>query len=139
MLRLRCRNARQIGAYFFIRLALAWETTLQWQTQAYRHWLVMRPDAELLKPLPLMKTCVSYPGFNVISGSLRRDFYFHDRDWDWAYLVCEPAALAFWIGYWLQYTHDYTGANAVSAAWIEPSRILVRSAVRRSEKCGEEE
>ena len=89
------------GALFTVRLAQAWETALQSMVSSHRHWLLIRPDVELLKPLPLLSTCAALPGLNIISGSLQRPALFHNRDWDWALLACEPQALGLWLSFWI--------------------------------------
>ena len=70
----------------------------------YDHVLAIRPDAVLSKPLALSRTCSTHPGFNIISGSLTRQFgagSFHARDFDLAYLACDPKSLQSWLFPWL--------------------------------------
>ena len=68
----------------------------------YNHVLVMRPDSIFTRPLNLRHACNKHPGFNIISGSLQRQLgYFHDRDFDLAYLSCEPQHLQRWLHPWL--------------------------------------
>jgi hypothetical protein len=68
----------------------------------YDHIVVIRPDSVLSRPLNLRRECPTHTGFNIISGSIERDFgQFHNRDFDLAYLACEPTSLQTWLIPWL--------------------------------------
>ena len=99
------------GALFSIRLADAWNSTLQHIVHEYVHLIVLRFDVELLKPLRVLQMCVIRPGFSIISGSIQRKALFHDRDIDWGYLVCTPKTLKWWLAYWL----DADGTSAAAS------------------------
>jgi len=63
----------------------------------YDHLLVLRPDVYLTKPLLVSRACSAFASLVIISGTRQRMMHFHDRDWDWALLACEPRALHIWL------------------------------------------
>ena len=63
----------------------------------YNHYLAIRPDALLTRPLWIQRACRSHPGFNIISGDRVRPMHFHIRDWDLALLACTPSAMLLWL------------------------------------------
>lgn len=54
--------------------------------------LVLRPDAELSRPVPTHKV-----GLGIIPGNLKRRYYFSNRDWDFGYIVNPLSALKHWV------------------------------------------
>ena len=80
---------------FFVRLQRAYDA-LDWTR--WPHALVLRPDVELSRCVPVADACAARAtgGVRVISGSLARPHVFHNRDWDFAYLVCAPRFFAHW-------------------------------------------
>ncbi len=61
------------------------------------HALVLRPDVELTRCFPIHKTCSTLGGVRVISGNILRRYIFHNRDWDFGYLVCRPDFFVHWV------------------------------------------
>ena len=64
--------------------------------ERYDHVLAIRPDASLTRKLHLRMTCQTNVGLNIISGSVQRGLIwgtFHNRDYDLAYLACDPQSL----------------------------------------------
>ena len=64
---------------------------------AYSHFLALRPDVVLTRPLAIKHVCSTHTGFNVIGGEKERAMHFHTRDWDLALLACEPASMQLWL------------------------------------------
>lgn len=74
----------------------------------YEIVVFVRPDVILVPPAPrsvrraldtfdLLHTCKAFPGFQLISGSLYRDFWYHARDWDFMHVICPPVHVADWL------------------------------------------
>ena len=85
------------------RLALGWDAMAAIGLAArFRHVIVLRPDVALTQPLHIPRACRHHAAsLAVISGAYHRPMpYFHDRDWDYALLACEPQALAPWLRPW---------------------------------------
>ena len=59
----------------------------------FDHVLILRADVVFTKSFNLMETCVNYPGFNVIGGTIVRDCFWYHRDWDFGFLACEPSLI----------------------------------------------
>jgi hypothetical protein len=69
--------------------------------------LVVRPDIVFVQPsvnrlhgfsaLSVLRLCADNPGVRLIGGSVKRPYFFHTRDWDYAWLVCPPASVINWL------------------------------------------
>ena len=110
------RLASAPGALAMIRLADAWSSTLRWLHMRYTQLVVLRPDAEVLRPLDLSAACNAHPELTFITGSVVRPGLFHNRDTDWALLACSPRTLGLWLGYWLDWDGSTPYASCASLA-----------------------
>ncbi|KAJ1637786.1 hypothetical protein T492DRAFT_834204 [Pavlovales sp. CCMP2436] len=79
----------------------------------YAAVLVIRPDIVFVQPSPVaakgfsalhgfsalnvLRLCAENLGVRLIAGSVKRKFFFHMRDWDFAWLVCPPATVINWL------------------------------------------
>ena len=75
---------------------------------AYAIVVFVRPDVVLVPPAPrsadrafgtfdLIRTCAAYRGFELVSGSLYRWFWYHTRDWDFMHVLCPPVRVVHWL------------------------------------------
>lgn len=51
--------------------------------------IVLRPDTMLTKAPALRDMCASERTTYILSGNFQRRYIFHDRDWDFGYIVCD--------------------------------------------------
>lgn len=80
------RLHRLNASSFLERLHLAY-LSIDW-TQ-YDVAVVLRPDTVLTKPPQLRRMCNVERTTYVLSGNFKRRYIFHDRDWDFGYVVCD--------------------------------------------------
>lgn len=70
---------------------------------------MVRPDVVLVPPVPLayeramspfdlLRSSEAFPGFQVISGSIWRASWYHNRDYDLAHMLSSPARVSDWLG-----------------------------------------
>ena len=71
---------------FLLRLNLAYKL-VDWSH--YEHAVVSRPDVMLTRAIDIGKICADMRTNYIISGDSVRNYIFHNRDWDFGYVVCD--------------------------------------------------
>ena len=73
---------------FLSRLHKAY-ALLDWSI--YEQSIVLRPDVKLTNPIYLNRVCNVQRTTYIISGDFTRKYIFHNRDWDFGYVVCNTS------------------------------------------------
>jgi hypothetical protein len=94
-----------IGERFPVRLARGMSAMADAEggelLRRYQRVFVIRPDAVLTGPLDVERACQpGQPILRLVSGTILRPLYFHERDWDHAMLACHPSAIEVWLRPW---------------------------------------
>mmetsp|Transcript_21853 Transcript_21853/g.50865 ORF Transcript_21853/g.50865 Transcript_21853/m.50865 type:complete len:395 (+) Transcript_21853:239-1423(+) len=96
----------------------------------YSITLALRPDVIFVQPHPmgehrflivdLAQVCAEFPGLRIIGGSQSRPEVFHNRDWDFAWLICAPATVRNWL------LLDASPRDSCNASWPGCARTRPR-------------